>query len=151
MVAAKFCILSQVSEFRKSLNLVNSACEEVHQRFYWYYSFLYFLSNSLSLMHQVRNSGKLKEIMKKILYLGNKLNEGTARGTKPSNLSRMKWFCGNTLQWLAVDTFVTDLYWSGHLRLQFVPVSQFLVVYWCPNWYKLLGCLIRDLVIQIDF
>lgn len=29
---------------------------------------------------QVRNSDKLKEIMKKILYLGNTLNQGTARG-----------------------------------------------------------------------
>ncbi|XP_051113392.1 formin-like protein 20 [Andrographis paniculata] len=48
---------TQISEFRKSLNTVNSACEEV------------------------RNSLKLKEIMKKILYLGNTLNEGTARGS----------------------------------------------------------------------
>ncbi|KAL0384913.1 UNVERIFIED_CONTAM: Formin-like protein 20 [Sesamum radiatum] len=46
----------QVFDFRKSLNIVNSACEEV------------------------RNSLKLKEIMKKILYLGNTLNQGTARG-----------------------------------------------------------------------
>ncbi|KAK9021338.1 hypothetical protein V6N11_011331 [Hibiscus sabdariffa] len=48
---------SQISEFRKSLNTVNSACNEV------------------------RNSLKLKEIMKKILYLGNTLNQGTARGS----------------------------------------------------------------------
>ncbi|KAH9777960.1 Formin-like protein 20 [Citrus sinensis] len=47
----------QISEFRKNLNTVNSACEEV------------------------RNSIKLKEIMKKILYLGNTLNQGTARGS----------------------------------------------------------------------
>ena len=47
----------QISDFRKSLNTVNSACEEV------------------------RNSVKLKEIMKKILYLGNTLNQGTARGS----------------------------------------------------------------------
>ncbi|XP_021285673.1 formin-like protein 20 [Herrania umbratica] len=46
---------SQISEFKKSLNTVNSACDEV------------------------RNSIKLKEIMKKILYLGNTLNQGTAR------------------------------------------------------------------------
>ncbi|KAK4395930.1 Formin-like protein 20 [Sesamum angolense] len=46
---------SQVSDFKKSLNTVNSACEEV------------------------RRSLKLKEIMKKILYLGNTLNQGTAR------------------------------------------------------------------------
>ncbi|EYU34415.1 hypothetical protein MIMGU_mgv1a007441mg [Erythranthe guttata] len=48
---------SQVSDFRKSLNIVNSACQEV------------------------RNSHKLKDIMQRILYLGNKLNEGTARGS----------------------------------------------------------------------
>ncbi|CAJ1944131.1 unnamed protein product [Sphenostylis stenocarpa] len=48
---------SQLTEFKKSLNIVNSACEEV------------------------RNSAKLKEIMKKILYLGNTLNQGTARGS----------------------------------------------------------------------
>ncbi|PQQ20488.1 formin-like protein 20 [Prunus yedoensis var. nudiflora] len=42
---------SQVLEFKKSLNTVNSACEEV------------------------RNSGKLKEIMKSILFLGNTLNQ----------------------------------------------------------------------------
>ncbi|XVF50067.1 hypothetical protein PTKIN_Ptkin04bG0064600 [Pterospermum kingtungense] len=48
---------SQISEFKKSLNTVNSACDEV------------------------RNSLKLKEIMKKILYLGNTLNQGTARGS----------------------------------------------------------------------
>ncbi|KAB2067872.1 hypothetical protein ES319_A09G258000v1 [Gossypium barbadense] len=47
----------QISEFKKSLNIVNSACEEV------------------------RNSRKLKEIMKKILCLGNTLNQGTARGS----------------------------------------------------------------------
>ncbi|CAL0307194.1 unnamed protein product [Lupinus luteus] len=48
---------SQVTEFKKNLNTVNSACEEV------------------------RNSVKLKEIMKKILVLGNTLNQGTARGS----------------------------------------------------------------------
>ncbi|KAF2316069.1 hypothetical protein GH714_040864 [Hevea brasiliensis] len=48
---------SQITEFKKSLNTVNSACDEV------------------------RNSLKLKEIMKKILYLGNTLNQGTARGS----------------------------------------------------------------------
>ncbi|KAL0709154.1 hypothetical protein Bca4012_016132 [Brassica carinata] len=46
----------QITEFKKSLTAVNSACEEV------------------------RTSPKLKEIMKKILYLGNTLNQGTARG-----------------------------------------------------------------------
>ncbi|OMO54533.1 Actin-binding FH2/DRF autoregulatory [Corchorus olitorius] len=48
---------SQISEFKKSLNIVNSACDEV------------------------RNSLKLKEIMKKVLFLGNTLNQGTARGS----------------------------------------------------------------------
>ncbi|KAI4340123.1 hypothetical protein MLD38_024991 [Melastoma candidum] len=48
---------SQISEFRKSLTNVSSACEEV------------------------RNSDKLKEIMKRILFLGNVLNQGTARGS----------------------------------------------------------------------
>ncbi|KAL1141531.1 hypothetical protein V6Z11_A11G036400 [Gossypium hirsutum] len=47
---------TQVSEFKRSLNTVNSACNEV------------------------RNSLKLKDLMKKILYLGNTLNQGTARG-----------------------------------------------------------------------
>ncbi|KAG2310041.1 hypothetical protein Bca52824_021598 [Brassica carinata] len=47
---------TQITEFKKSLNAVNSACDEV------------------------RTSQKLKEIMKKILYLGNTLNQGTARG-----------------------------------------------------------------------
>ncbi|CAI9283995.1 unnamed protein product [Lactuca saligna] len=46
----------QLTEFKKSLNTVNSACDEV------------------------RKSTKLKEIMKRILYLGNTLNQGTARG-----------------------------------------------------------------------
>lgn len=48
---------TQVSEFKKSLNTVNSACEEV------------------------RNGAKLKDIMKMILNLGNLLNSGTARGS----------------------------------------------------------------------
>lgn len=48
---------SQVTDFKKNLNTVNSACEEV------------------------RHSLKLKEILKKILYLGNTLNQGTARGS----------------------------------------------------------------------
>ncbi|KAM0937449.1 putative tensin phosphatase, C2 domain, formin, FH2 domain, protein-tyrosine phosphatase [Dioscorea sansibarensis] len=46
-----------ISDVRKYLNIVNSACEEI------------------------RNSSKLKEVMKKILYLGNTLNQGTARGS----------------------------------------------------------------------
>ncbi|CAH2036171.1 unnamed protein product [Thlaspi arvense] len=47
---------TQITEFEKSLNVVNSACEEV------------------------RSSRKLKEIMKHILHLGNALNQGTAKG-----------------------------------------------------------------------
>ncbi|CAM8905311.1 unnamed protein product [Rhodiola kirilowii] len=54
--AFKIQFRSQTTEFRNSLNTVNSACQEV------------------------RMSLKLKEIMKKILYLGNTLNQGTARG-----------------------------------------------------------------------
>uniref|UniRef100_A0A1D1ZC80 Formin-like protein n=2 Tax=Anthurium amnicola TaxID=1678845 RepID=A0A1D1ZC80_9ARAE len=48
---------SQITDFRKSLNVINCAYEEI------------------------RNSIKLKEIMKKILLLGNTLNQGTARGS----------------------------------------------------------------------
>nr|GEV35842.1 hypothetical protein [Tanacetum cinerariifolium] len=48
---------TQLTEFKKSLNTVNSACDEV------------------------RTSSKFKEIMKRILYLGNTLNQGTARGS----------------------------------------------------------------------
>ncbi|KAM1089716.1 hypothetical protein ACFX1X_017718 [Malus domestica] len=48
---------SQVSDLRNSLNVVNSAAEEI------------------------RNSGKLKRIMQTILSLGNALNQGTARGS----------------------------------------------------------------------
>ncbi|XP_076903059.1 putative formin-like protein 15b [Bidens hawaiensis] len=47
---------SQLGDFKKSLDLVHSACDEV------------------------RKSVKLKEVMKRILYLGNTLNQGTARG-----------------------------------------------------------------------
>ncbi|KAL1810226.1 hypothetical protein ACET3Z_027216 [Daucus carota] len=48
---------SQIADFKKSLNAVIIACDEV------------------------RNSQKLKEIMSKILFLGNTLNQGTARGS----------------------------------------------------------------------
>ncbi|KAF3567247.1 hypothetical protein DY000_02019510 [Brassica cretica] len=47
---------TQVTELRKSLNVVKSACEEIP------------------------SSQKLKGIMKRILYLGNTLNQGTVRG-----------------------------------------------------------------------
>ncbi|GKB55578.1 formin-like protein 20 [Tanacetum coccineum] len=50
----------QLAEFKKSLNIVNAACDEVDT---------------------VRKSDKLKGIMKRILYLGNTLNQGTARGS----------------------------------------------------------------------
>jgi len=48
---------TKITKFRKMLNVVNSACEEV------------------------RSSQMLKEIMKIILFLGNTLNQGTARGS----------------------------------------------------------------------
>ncbi|CAL9115946.1 unnamed protein product [Musa textilis] len=48
---------SQISDLKQSLSSIDSACE------------------------QIRNSIKLKEIMKKILFLGNTLNQGTARGS----------------------------------------------------------------------
>ncbi|PWA57960.1 C2 domain, Formin, FH2 domain, Protein-tyrosine phosphatase-like protein [Artemisia annua] len=47
---------TQLTKFKKSLNTVKSACEEI------------------------RTSRKLKEIMKTILYMGNTLNKGTVRG-----------------------------------------------------------------------
>ncbi|KAG1347871.1 putative Formin-like protein 17 [Cocos nucifera] len=47
----------QISDIRKNLYAVDASCEEI------------------------RGSDKLKEIMKKILYLGNTLNQGTARGS----------------------------------------------------------------------
>ncbi|WOL01698.1 hypothetical protein Cni_G10415 [Canna indica] len=53
----KIQFFSQVSDIRTSLNTIDSICD------------------------QVRSSVKLKEIMKKILYLGNTLNQGTARGS----------------------------------------------------------------------
>ncbi|CAD5176568.1 unnamed protein product [Musa acuminata subsp. malaccensis] len=55
--AFKIQFNSQISDIRKILHTVDSACEEV------------------------RGSEKLKEIMKKILHLGNTLNQGTARGS----------------------------------------------------------------------
>ncbi|WZZ37919.1 hypothetical protein YC2023_034178 [Brassica napus] len=80
---------TQITEFKKSLNAVNSACEEVRCLQEITYFLCYFtcmsrlflrLFSSLLVVHQVRTSPKLKEIMKKILYLGNTLNQGTARG-----------------------------------------------------------------------
>ncbi|KAK8943415.1 Formin-like protein 20 [Platanthera guangdongensis] len=47
----------QIADLRKSLNTIDLASE------------------------QIRGSDKLKEIMKRILYLGNMLNQGTARGS----------------------------------------------------------------------
>ncbi|XP_026381249.1 formin-like protein 20 isoform X2 [Papaver somniferum] len=48
--------IAQILDLRKSLGTVNSACEEV------------------------RDSLKLKEIMKQVLYMGNAINQGTSRG-----------------------------------------------------------------------
>ncbi|KAK9279559.1 hypothetical protein L1049_013238 [Liquidambar formosana] len=53
----KIQFLSQVSDLRNNLNVVNSVSEEI------------------------RNSAKLKRIMQTILSLGNALNHGTARGS----------------------------------------------------------------------
>ncbi|CAH2073643.1 unnamed protein product [Thlaspi arvense] len=47
---------TQITKFEKRLHVVSSACDEI------------------------RSSQKLKEIMKHILYLGNTLNQGTAKG-----------------------------------------------------------------------
>ncbi|XP_035845948.1 formin-like protein 20 [Helianthus annuus] len=47
---------SQLANFRNCLNIVNSACDEV------------------------RKSVKFKEVIKRILYLGSTLNQGTSRG-----------------------------------------------------------------------
>ncbi|KAG4962697.1 hypothetical protein JHK86_039565 [Glycine max] len=55
--AFKMQFLSQVSELKRDLNIVNNASE------------------------QIRNSVKLKRIMQTILSLGNALNHGTARGS----------------------------------------------------------------------
>ncbi|RZC60903.1 hypothetical protein C5167_022648 [Papaver somniferum] len=49
--------IAQILDLRKSLGTVNSACEEV------------------------RDSLKLKEIMKQVLHLGNAINQGTSRGS----------------------------------------------------------------------
>lgn len=56
------------------LAVIKSSFCAVHMHF----SLLDFFSSLL--VRQVRTSQKLKEIMKKILYLGNTLNQGTARG-----------------------------------------------------------------------
>ncbi|CAL9229557.1 unnamed protein product, partial [Arabidopsis halleri] len=58
VVSFKIQFGTEITEINKSLNVVNSACEEV------------------------RSSQKLKEIMKKIPCLGNTSNQGTARGKK---------------------------------------------------------------------
>lgn len=53
----KIQFVSQTSDLRKTLMTISSVCE------------------------QTRNSVKLKEIMKKILFIGNTLNQGTAKGS----------------------------------------------------------------------
>ncbi|CAE5962593.1 unnamed protein product [Arabidopsis arenosa] len=62
---------TKITEFKKRLSVVDSACEEV------------------------RSSQKLKEIMKKIPSLGNTSNQGVAVGYKLDSLSvkRMHYFC----------------------------------------------------------
>lgn len=76
----------QITEFKKSLNVVISACVEVRclQEFrffsvvHMHFSFLEVFSSLL--VNQIRTSEKLKEIIQRILYLGNIMNQGTARG-----------------------------------------------------------------------
>ena len=51
-------------------------------RSYWIPILFQVLYIKLNFMYQIRSSLKLKEIMKKILLLGNTLNQGTARGNK---------------------------------------------------------------------
>ncbi|XP_033138438.1 formin-like protein 20 isoform X1 [Brassica rapa] len=77
---------TQITEFKKSLNVVISACVEVRclQEFrffsvvHMHFSFLEVFSSLL--VNQIRTSEKLKEIIQRILYLGNIMNQGTARG-----------------------------------------------------------------------
>ncbi|XP_042032543.1 formin-like protein 20 isoform X2 [Salvia splendens] len=74
---------SQLSDFKESLVIVNSACEEVNRWILvssWFVVIITGNEFDIFLMLQVRNSDKLKEILQKILVLGNTLNEGTARG-----------------------------------------------------------------------
>jgi len=75
-------LFMQVTEFRRSLNTVNSACEEV-LCLCNYNHYAVCISLTLCIFYfwfKVRKSDKLKDIMKKILFLGNTLNQGTARG-----------------------------------------------------------------------
>ncbi|KAF3567249.1 hypothetical protein DY000_02019512 [Brassica cretica] len=58
---------TQITEFKKSLNVS-----------IMHFSFLDVFSSLL--VNQIRTSEKLKEIIQRILYLGNIMNQGTARG-----------------------------------------------------------------------
>ncbi|ONM24944.1 Formin-like protein 20 [Zea mays] len=60
---------SQVADLRRNLDIIDSSCNEI------------------------RTSLKLKEIMKKILLLGNTLNQGTARGNNKLALLFAVQFC----------------------------------------------------------
>lgn len=74
---------SQVADLRKSLNIIDSSCNEVSwESVVLNFNFFQFWLLTWILLYQIRSSLKLKEIMKKILLLGNTLNQGTARGNK---------------------------------------------------------------------
>ena len=71
----------QISELKQRLDLLNSACDEVYNKLLLVFGAVHiFLRHILLLLvDQVRSSQKLKEIMKRIDYLGKK-NQGPARG-----------------------------------------------------------------------
>lgn len=71
----------QISELKQRLDLLNSACDEVYNKLLLVFGAVHIFLRHILLMllHQVRSSQKLKEIMKRIDYLGN-TNQGPARG-----------------------------------------------------------------------
>ncbi|CAN7069098.1 unnamed protein product [Brassica rapa subsp. trilocularis] len=74
---------TQISELKQRLDLLNSACDEVYNKLLYTIIFgavhIFLRHVLLLLVDQVRSSQKLKEIMKRIDYLGKK-NQGPARG-----------------------------------------------------------------------
>ncbi|CAN7036623.1 unnamed protein product [Brassica oleracea var. botrytis] len=72
---------TQISELKQRLDLLNSACDEVYNKSLLVFGAVHIFLRHILLMllHQVRSSQKLKEIMKRIDYLGN-TNQGPARG-----------------------------------------------------------------------
>ncbi|GKC04931.1 formin-like protein 20, partial [Tanacetum coccineum] len=77
----------QLTELKSSLHTVNSACDEI------------------------RTSSKLKEIMKMILYMGNALNQGTARGAIRRSLFEVSFALGSMVLtfYNAAKSFITDV------------------------------------------